>query len=379
MDKNNFFYDKLKHNDSVQKFFKNADSMISCSNCSNNISGANYCSKCGENSIVVTKVNPNYLTTFMETSQKYTQITSMKKNIIVDWTKSKLEQFNIFISDEVIYTRSKHHKIILNILRLVSLFILTNTLFYTFHVGNISVFLLRLFLSVGLFYYLGLLVIFAHKLTGNAYFRNSILLFYLSLIEFTLAFFAYPLFSGWFLLLSILFLVLVIVPTEKVLSIFDKLSVLTREADSNVMSKNTQTELLLNQSLSHNAVASSKSNTAVAVAKVLGVIIVFTGIVLGGIFYMTNSADGSYSLGIKGTAEVKVKILFVNVDGEIVVLGKSQKFKGNVDWVNQTIEIKLPVAVPGIGDRISGTYKKDSQGNLMVGADNINPIQLKRD
>ena len=94
---------------------------------------------------------------------------------------------------------------------------------------------------------------------------------------------------------------------------------------------------------------------------------------------MLNSADGSYSLGIKGTAEVKVKILFVNVDGEIVVLGKSQKFKGNVDWVNQKIEIKLPVAVPGIGDRISGTYKKDSQGNLMVGADNINPIQLKRD
>ena len=62
-----------------------------------------------------------------------------------------------------------------------------------------------------------------------------------------------------------------------------------------------------------------------------------------------------------------------------MVLGKSQKFKGNVDWVNQTIKIKLPVSVPGIGDEISGTYKKDSQGNLMVGADNINPIQLKRD
>ena len=77
MDKNNFFYDKLKHNDSVQKFLKNADSMISCSKCSNNISDSNYCSKCGKNSIVVTKVNTNYLTTFMETSQKYTQITNL--------------------------------------------------------------------------------------------------------------------------------------------------------------------------------------------------------------------------------------------------------------------------------------------------------------
>ncbi len=38
MDKNYFFYDKLKHNDFVQKFLKNADSMISCSKCSNNIS-----------------------------------------------------------------------------------------------------------------------------------------------------------------------------------------------------------------------------------------------------------------------------------------------------------------------------------------------------
>lgn len=83
MDKNNFFYDKLKHNDSVQKFLKNADSMISCSKCSNNISDSNYCSKCGKNSIVVTKVNPNYLTTFLETSQKYTQITNLKKILLL--------------------------------------------------------------------------------------------------------------------------------------------------------------------------------------------------------------------------------------------------------------------------------------------------------
>ena len=374
MDKNNFFYDKLKHNDSVQKFLKNADSMISCSKCSNNISDSNYCSKCGKNSIVVTKVNTNYLSTFMETSQKYTQITNLKKNIIVDWTKSKLEQFNIFISDEPVYSRSKYHKFILNCLRFLSILTLINLILL-----NINHFEpLRLILSVGQFYFLSSLIVSVHSLTNDIYFKNSILLFYLSIIELLLSFIVPSSYRGWSLLISTLFLLLIILPSDKVVSIFEKFSLLNNEKVENFMQKETSAEYNVNSFIESATVFTSKTSMLGGFVKFLLSVIVLAGLVLGGVFYTSHSADGNYSFGVKGTAELKLNIIFVHVDGEILVLGKSQKFKGSVDWINQTIEIKLPVSVPGIGDKISGTYEKDEQGNLKIGVDGVNQLQLKR-
>lgn len=380
MNGNEFYYKKLKKNESVQNILHESDSIIYCSNCSRNIMFENYCSKCGKNSIVIKKVDPNYITSFVKGSQKYAKTAKTQTDFLVYWTQSKLEKFNIFISAEPVDSLSKHHKIMLNILRVMSLFILTITLFLTFlESGNIFAFFLKFFLSVGQFYYLGLLIVYAHKLNGDAYFRNSVLLFYLSLIEFTLSFFAYPLFSGWFLLLSILFLGLVIVPKEKFLSLFDKFSsVVSTGEHRNDFHQEQQSDFTFNQPLDKSASFSLISSMIGGVTKILLTIIVLIALFLGGIFYMTHSADGSYSLGMKGAAELKLNILFVHVDGEVLVLGKSQKFQGSVDWINQKIEINLPVAVPGIGDKISGTYEKDNQGNLKIGVGGVNQIQLKR-
>ena len=144
------------------------------------------------------------------------------------------------------------------------------------------------------------------------------------------------------------------------------------------MQKETSAEYNVNTFIESATVFTSKTSMLGGFVKFILSVIVLAGLVLGGVFYTSHSADGNYSFGVKGTAELKLNIIFVHVDGEILVLGKSQKFKGSVDWINQTIEIKLPVSVPGIGDKISGTYEKDEQGNLKIGVGGVNQVQLKR-
>ena len=94
MNGNEFYYKKLKKNESVQNILHESDSIIYCSNCSRKIMSENYCSKCGKNSIVIKKVDPNYLTSFVKGSQKYAKTAKTKTDFLVYWTQSKLEKFN---------------------------------------------------------------------------------------------------------------------------------------------------------------------------------------------------------------------------------------------------------------------------------------------
>lgn len=375
MNGNEFYYKKLKKNESVQNILHESDSIIYCSNCSRKIMSENYCSKCGKNSIVIKKVDPNYFTSFVKGSQKYAKTAKTQTDFLVYWTQSKLEKFNIFISEEPVYSRSKYHKIILNLLRVISIFIIINTIFL-----NLSDFnLLRMIMSVGKLYFLGILIFFTPKLTGNSYFKNTLLLLYLSIVDLIFSFIFFYSSVGWTVILSIIFLLLITTPTPKIVSIFDKFSsVVSTGEHRNDIHQEQHSDFTFNQSLDKSASFSLISSTIGGVTKILLTIAVLIALFLGGIFYTTHSADGSYSLGMKGAAELKLNILFVHVDGEILVLGKSQKFQGSVDWINQKIEINLPVAVPGIGDKISGTYEKDDQGNLKIGVGGVNQVQLKR-
>lgn len=375
MNGNEFYYKKLKKNESVQNILHESDSIIYCSNCSRKIMSENYCSKCGKNSIVIKKVDPNYFTSFVKGSQKYATTAKTQTDFLVCWTRSKLEKFNIFISEEPVYGRSKYHKIILNLLRVISIFIIINTIFLNLNDFN----LLRMIMSVGQLYFLGILIIFTRELTGNSYFKNTLLLFYLSIIELIFSNVFFYSSVGWTVILSIIFLLLITTPTSKIVSLFDKFSsvVSTGEYRKDIHQEQ-QSDFTFNQSLNKSASFSLISSMIGGVTKILLTITVLIALFLGGIFYTTHSADGSYSLGMKGAAELKLNILFVHVDGEILVLGKSQKFQGSVDWINQKIEINLPVAVPGIGDKISGTYEKDDQGNLKIGVGGVNQVQLKR-
>ena len=184
MNGNEFYYKKLKKNESVQNILHESDSIIYCSNCSRKIMSENYCSKCGKNSIVIKKVDPNYFTSFVKGSQKYAKTAKTQTDFLVYWTQSKLEKFNIFISEEPVYSRSKYHKIILNLLRVISIFIIINTIFL-----NLSDFnLLRMIMSVGKLYFLGILIFFTRKLTGNSYFKNTLLLLYISIVDLIFSF-----------------------------------------------------------------------------------------------------------------------------------------------------------------------------------------------